>query len=236
MDMCVFYPNRRGKQKKTANLEGHMCLIINRQSSITVITLVNEKMSDLVPPLLSTVVSLRRIYVLREWWTLPTYAGSWRTSPRTGTDWQRWKWHKGLARTGSRVRGRRSQSARLQGQRLDFVIRLIDAVTWRKCSAAQSAIFIPSPGVPIKQGIWFEWKVFGYWHLNTYWLNNDGLVGFTLKAFFFLSMKTAAFRGGKHEPFTIVPSAGSCPLLRYYRFGFCDCKDHVIKLCKAQNP
>lgn len=142
-----------------------------------------------------------------------------------------------------KMRERKKRPVSLQGQPATGFFLLLDqwfhsrpSLSTRrgKCFAAQSAIFIPSPGAPIEEGFWFEWKVFGYWHLNKYWLNNRSLVGFLLKTFF--SMKTAAFSGGKREPFSIVLSAGSCPLLCYYRSGFCACKGSLIKLCKAQNP
>lgn len=184
--------------------------------------------------------SPRRIYVLREWWTLHTDAGSWRTSPRTGTDSQRWKWYERSAEN-RKTRERKKRPVRLQGQRVDIFILLDRCCNSRwsastrrrgKCFAAESALFIPPPGAPIKEGIRYEWKACGCWHLNTYWLNNHGLVGFVLKAFFL----KAAFSGGKREAFTTVLSVGSCTLLCYYRSGFCACKGPLIKLCKAQNP
>lgn len=65
--------------------------------------------------------------------------------------------------------------------------QIICVDTTGKCFAAESALFIPPLWVWIKEGFQGEWKACGDWHLNTYWLNNHGLVGFVLKAFFSLN-------------------------------------------------
>lgn len=111
-----------------------------------------------------------------------------------------------------KMRERKKRPVRLQGQRMDFFYlldrcwnsRLSLSTRGGKCFAAQCAIFIPSPGAPIKEGVLSEWEVFGYWHLNTYWLNNHGHVGFVLNAFFFYENSGIQWRKAwtiHHRPF-----------------------------------
>lgn len=162
-----------------------------------------------MPFLLSTVVSLRRIYALQEWQTLHIDAGSSRTFPGTGTETQRWKTLMVRTLVVCSVRTGRSGRTeiweehsliRYQSHQRDFTIArpsldLLDqynsfsvSTQRREHDAGSTCCTVCFIHLSIltanERGGYYEWMLTpSYWHLYKYWLLYKGLLILFLKNF-----------------------------------------------------